>query len=587
MGCSSRVPIGTGDGSGGASGGVASAGGQVSFGGSTVSAGGSDVGGGGSLLETSSKLDLLFVIDNSFGMEHKLPRFRQAALSFLQRLIEPRCVGPAASVDVPVGMPCPSGTTRERSPVRDLHVGVITTNLGAHGGQTCGESDDKAHLIATVRSGIESYSGLGFAKWDPAQTASPPGLSSSSAFVLQVSNMLDGVGIGGCGYEASLESWYRFLVDPSPPERVIQQGEPTGLDTDLLAQRAAFLRPDSAVSIVVVSDENDCSIRDGDEGWLVTTQAFNSNPFRMPKATSACQTDPNDRCCMSCAINPDLVPDGCSLPSDDVACRTGGPTHSGLEDSLNLRCWDQKRRFGVDLLYPTTRYVGALTQPTVFDRALNPAPNPLFTSGANGTRGPKLINLTTLVGVPWQDLSVSPTGTLTFQNAEQLALNGRWNVVVGEGETPADPFMRESVAERDGANPITGDLVLPSTEVDPLGNAINGHELAFPNQDDLQNACTFALQTPVVCGEGSATCACSSARDYSALCQASASDPPGSTQYRTGAKPGLRQLRVQSQIGSSAVVGTICVDDAATLPSESGYAPSFEALAAKMRQMLP
>ena len=597
LGCSGQVPIGTGDGSGGASGGVASAGGAVGLGGSSqagggrVSFGGSAAGGSagapdiGLTLETSSKLDLLFVIDNSVNMDKKLPRFRQAALSFLQRLIEPRCVGAAASVDVPNGVACPAGTERERTPVSDLHVGVITTSLGAHGGQTCADSDDKGHLIPTVRSGIESYSGLGFAKWDPSQTASPPGVSSSSAFILQVSNMLDGVGVG-CGYEASLESWYRFLVDPTPPESVEPQGEAVGLDTDLLAQRAAFLRPDSAVSIVVVSDENDCSIKDEDQGWLVTTQVLNGTSFRMPRATSVCETNPNDACCVSCLTNPELVPAGCALPSQDVACQI--PMYPQDEDALNLRCWDQKRRFGFDFLYPMSRYVDALTKPTVLDRAKNPAPNPLFASGAAGTRGPKLINFTTLVGVPWQDVAVSPTGALTLQSAEQLAQNGRWGVIVGDDSVPGDPFMRETTNEREGQNPITKDPILPSTTPNPTANSINGHELRIPLKDQLQNACTFLLQTPEECSSNSQTCECAyEYSDRTALCQASASAPPGMTQYRTGAKPGLRQLSVQSQIGSSAVVGTICVDDAATLPSESGYAPSFEALSRKVAQMVP
>lgn len=589
MGCSGQVPIGTGDGSGGATGGVASAGGTAGSGrivsGGRVSFGGSD-GDPSAPLETSSKLDLLFVIDNSANMEKKLPRFRQAALSFLQRLIEPRCVGATASVDVPIGVLCPAGTARERTPVSDLHVGVITTSLGAHGGQTCNDADDKGHLIPTVRSGIESYSGLGFAKWDPSQVASPPGMSSSSAFILQVSNMLDGVG-AGCGYEASLESWYRFLVDPTPPESVERQGDAVGLDTDLLAQRAAFLRPDSAVSIVVVSDENDCSIKDEDQGWLVTTQVLNGSSFRMPRATSVCETNPNDACCMSCLLDPSSVPAGCQPPSEDAACQRVSVYLDPLEDSLNLRCWDQKRRFGYDFLYPTSRYVDALTKPTVLDRQMNVAPNPLF-SGTTPGRGPKLISLTTLVGVPWQDVAVSPTGALTLQTAEQLAQNGRWGVILGDDGVPGDPFMRESTAEREGQNPITMDPILPSTTADPVANPINGHELRIPNNDDLQNACTFMLQTPEDCSNGSPTCQCAyEYPDRTALCQASASEPAGRTQYRTAAKPGLRQLTVQSQIGSSAVVGTICVDDAATLPAESGYAPSFEALSRKVAQMVP
>ena len=35
------------------------------------------------------------------------------------------------------------------------------------------------------------------------------------------------------------------------------------------------------------------------------------------------------------------------------------------------RCWQQKRRFGIDFLYPVDRYVDALTKTTVADREGN------------------------------------------------------------------------------------------------------------------------------------------------------------------------------------------------------------------------
>jgi hypothetical protein len=35
-----------------------------------------------------------------------------------------------------------------------------------------------------------------------------------------------------------------------------------GLDTTILAQRTAFLRPDSLVAVIMLADENDCSVMD-------------------------------------------------------------------------------------------------------------------------------------------------------------------------------------------------------------------------------------------------------------------------------------------------------------------------------------
>ena len=73
-------------------------------------------------------------------------------------------------------------------------------------------------------------------------------------------------------------------------------------DETLLAQRKAFLRPDSLVAIVMLSDENDCSIRDDSVGWFVGSQN------RMPLSTSVCASNPNDPCCRSCAQKEDKGP---------------------------------------------------------------------------------------------------------------------------------------------------------------------------------------------------------------------------------------------------------------------------------------
>jgi hypothetical protein len=105
----------------------------------------------------------------------------------------------------------------------------------------------------------------------------------------------------------------------------------------------------------MLSDENDCSIVDenGDLGWYVSTTSDG-----MARATSICATNPNDECCRSCASN---APVGCPTNDQDSECQKGTYVLN-TEDKIDLRCWDQKRRFGIDFLYPTQRYVNALTQ---------------------------------------------------------------------------------------------------------------------------------------------------------------------------------------------------------------------------------
>ena len=74
---------------------------------------------------------------------------------------------------------------------------------------------------------------------------------------------MSGIGESGCGLEAQLESAYRFLSQPDPWASVkldqANQAAYVGVDDTLLAQRKAFLRPDSLVVVVMLTDEDDSS----------------------------------------------------------------------------------------------------------------------------------------------------------------------------------------------------------------------------------------------------------------------------------------------------------------------------------------
>src|SRR5690606_26875192 len=111
----------------------------------------------------------------------------------------------------------------------------------------------------------------------------------------------------GCGYEGQLEAWVRFLVDPSPYTNIVRQpcsadssapacngperdadGVPL-IDETLLRQRAAFLRPDSLVGVVLLTDENDCSMNSTGQSWLVADRLDTTGTFR---GSAACEADP-------------------------------------------------------------------------------------------------------------------------------------------------------------------------------------------------------------------------------------------------------------------------------------------------------
>ncbi|HEV8247960.1 MAG TPA: hypothetical protein VGP93_19430, partial [Polyangiaceae bacterium] len=329
-----------GTGGTGGTGGSSAAGGSKSGTGGAQGGGGSNGSGGASNwpppLPTTAPtaVDLLFVIDNSISMTDKQELLSQAVPQLVRRLITPDCLDASGAVlgaSDSLGN-CAAGTP-EFPAVSNLHLGIITSSLGSHGGQICSDVagnprlDDHAHLIGTV-VGLPSWNNTGFLAWDPTGAANtPPGEASADTLISSFQNHVEGAGEEGCGYEAQLEAWYRFLVDPDPPQSVVQSGgvsTPQGTDAVVLAEREAFLRPDSLLAIVVLSDENDCSIIDQGQGWLVGLQQNGGNPFQMPRATSACQTDPNSECCRTCASSePNGPPPGCTSLQADASCAQG------------------------------------------------------------------------------------------------------------------------------------------------------------------------------------------------------------------------------------------------------------------------
>jgi hypothetical protein len=551
----------------------------------------------------AEKLDLLLAVDNSISMAEKQKLFAKTVPELLKRLVSPYCTttnGDIISRPVSVSEACPSGSQREFAPVRDLHVGVISSSLGSHGAGggardvcTSPSDDDHAHLLGLERPNVPSYDDRGYLKWDPDGVASPPGENDVQAFADALETMIVSAGEQGCGYEAQLESVYRFLVDPEPPQSVEvdaadHRAKLVGVDDELLAQRADFLRPDSAVAVLLLTDENDCSVQDGGYGYLVPKAA------PMFRSTSACLTDPNDRCCQSCGEA--TAHAGCGPIAEDSEC-VKGVTLPAEDDDMNLRCFDQKRRFGFDLLYPTARYVSGFGGGAVPDRAGNLVPNPLFHRDGQD-RDPSLFTFAVVAGVPWQDLA--STGSLNGGNLEYLApseltAQGRWSVILGDPQAdvpPADPFMRESIEERSGQNPITGDAIVDASSIDPQANAINGHEQGNRDRNDLQYACTFELAEPVDCGSATSSdtgCDCfpEDLTRNRPLCNRPGGGAPETIQYYGKAYPALRPLAVAEELGRRTVLGSICARNTQDEErSDYGYRPAFGALGQRIAATL-
>ncbi|EYF00755.1 hypothetical protein [Chondromyces apiculatus] len=536
-------------------------------------------------LPKADKVDLLLMIDNSQSMADKQEVLALALNELVESLTNPLCIDksgiepssrPASGLD-----PCPPGMERWFTPVIDIHLGIVSSSIGGYGGDACQVMDsrtnnDRGHLLARWapdQGNLPTYRDSGFLLLDSALRYDPPGESNAVVVTQTFEQMVRGVGQAGCGYEAPLEGWYRFLADPAPYQELALVGSnvtPQGLDTELLQQRADFLRPDSLLAILMLSDESDCSVREEGQYYLAATYG---NNFHLPKARAVCATDPGDACCASCA---QAVPAGCAV--DPTCYPNGDPSQGPLmtnvsEDHPNLRCFEQKRRFGIDFLYPTERYVQALSSPTIANRQGELVPNPIFSdldpSDGNTTiRDPGLVMIGGILGVPWQHLARDEADLgKGFMSAGELSASGTWDVILGDPESyvaPTSPYMRESMHPR-GI---------------PAGNPINGSEWN-PNSmnSDLQFACIFELPEPMDCSTNQPGCECAKSDDIP-LCE-------GSTQLRAKAYPGLRQLSVLQQMGDQGATGSICPAQLTDpFADDFGYRPAVHALVERMATRL-
>jgi hypothetical protein len=187
-------------------------------------AGGDDAGGDEGGTVTPGKVDLLFVIDDSGSMAEEQRMLAGAFPQLLTALFAP-------PIDPGTGAPA-------YPPAEDLHVGVISSDMGVGGFvvPTCSGNDD-GRLQHEPGAGVSGCA----ASYPAFLTASPPGTPAAHDF-----ECIATLGTDGCGFEQPLGALHKALavhMAPSGPD-------------------AAFLRADAALAVVVLTDENDCSTDD-------------------------------------------------------------------------------------------------------------------------------------------------------------------------------------------------------------------------------------------------------------------------------------------------------------------------------------
>jgi hypothetical protein len=535
-------------------------------------------------LVPASQVDLLLVVDNSASMGDK------------SNLL-------ASSIGTLI---------REVAKVGDVHVGVISSSLGNFGGDVCDpnnpRANDRAHLRTTASTG------------DPVAAATAGFLSyqggDTTSLVKDTETLVRGVGETGCGLEAQLEATYRFLVQPDPSTDVTldsfnQADFSKTIDGTVLKQRKAFLRPNSALVVVMITDEDDSSVDPlsvGGQGWAFMAKNFpGSRVFRgsaaqgttAPRGTSTCSTDPASPDCSSCGYQSlcDAADPACQKIKADPRCTSSAVAEQGegyngyhgpTDDELNVRFHRMKQRFGIDPQYPIARYTDGFTRFKVPNRAAEHeikllsggrreiAPytgaltctNPIFAASLPsdatgelcnlppGTRSRELVVFALLGGVP-----------------EQLATDQpNWQAILGTDPAAfnfagIDPHMIPSTEPRAG-------LPAPSSTLGDNGpDPVHGREWAT-NKSDLQYACTFPLATARQCSANSPSCDCyPGATSFPPLCGATVG-----MQVRGKAYPTTRPLRVVQSLGQRGVLGSIC--------ASSGYDATMQALATRLKPRL-
>jgi hypothetical protein len=571
----------------------------------------------------TGKLDLLFMVDNSESMRDKQALFGAAVPDLISRLANPNCVDAQGKVvGVSQNAQCAQGKI-EFQPVHDIHIGIVTSSLGGRGGDQCPASatnpanpalnshnDDKGHLIDragadehTIASALPSN----FLSWAPG--GSEP---SAQALTSDFQAMVSGVHEHGCGFEAQLEGWYRFLVQPDPYDQIVVTSNHAayqGIDAVLLQQRHDFLRPDSAVAVIVVTDGGE-EVADpmavGAQGWAFMDGTFPGSPTgSAPEGTIECQSNPFDPNCTSCAFL--QMPDPQRCPTPDGGLKGYLPQ---ADDSLNLRFFHPKQRFGLDVEYPVTRYSLGLTSDHVPDSAHehdhngNYTPvanctNPLFAASLPTSTSQELCNLprgpraasqvfyATIAGVPHQLLQADPSNPDSPQKPALDAAD--WTKILGNDPlhydfTGADFHMLESSAARTQSPCQPGS----ADNCDP----INGREYDA-QQQDLQFACIFDLPAPTDCSlpQYQSACDCTSGwvGQNSPLCQQGAGGAHTQVQIKAAAYPSIRELAVARALGSQAVVSSACpihTSEKSAGDPLYGYRPAMTALIDRLAPVL-
>jgi len=220
--------------------------------------------------EGIDKVDLLLEVDNSNSMRENQEHIMQQFGALIDQLTNPPCVdrnntsGPTHTCD-----PNNPDDVPKYPAVSDLHVGVISSDLGTPGAtvpgcQPNGGSGDDG-VLNPIKNGLavqrhEPWVSAPMTFPRPMDCSDPNEFPSFISFTSGATSTTAfnhdflcnaGLYINGCGLEQQLESVWRALIYHDPRD--------VAGNSDV---NAGFLRDDALLAILMLTDEEDGSTRD-------------------------------------------------------------------------------------------------------------------------------------------------------------------------------------------------------------------------------------------------------------------------------------------------------------------------------------
>lgn len=194
-----------------------------------------------------AKADIVFLVDNSGSMASEQIE--------LGRRIEP-LVRSLTSGDRD------GDGVQDFTPVEDVHLALLSSDLGT--GQADSDSAGTCQDLDGDDGAFQARISKARAACADAIPPSEPYLSfgaGSDAVDLSASFrcLVESLGISGCGFEQQLESVLKALTPSSSELRFAPGPQVTGVADSV---NAGFRRPDALLSVILVTDEDDCSASD-------------------------------------------------------------------------------------------------------------------------------------------------------------------------------------------------------------------------------------------------------------------------------------------------------------------------------------